>query len=55
MEEEALHIALGIDVEGKKEILESCINLSESSNSWESIINDLEEMGNKKSIIIHSI
>jgi len=31
------------------------INPSDLSNSYELIINDLKEMGNKKSIIIHSI
>ena len=48
MEKEALHIALGIDPEGKKEILGFWINPSDLSNSCELIINDLKEMGNKK-------
>ena len=51
MEKEALHIALGIDVEGKKEILGFWINPSDLSNSYELIINDLKEMGNKKVLL----
>jgi len=31
--------------------LESCINLSEYSNSWELIINDLEERGIKEVLL----
>ena len=51
VEKEALHIALGIDVEGKKEILGFWINPSESSNSWELIINDLKERGIKEVLL----
>jgi len=52
VEKEALHIALGIDVEGKKEILGFWINPSESSNSWELIINDLKERGIKEVLLL---
>ena len=43
VEKEALHIALGIDLDGKKEILGFWINPTESSSSWELIINYLRE------------
>jgi putative transposase len=45
VEKEALHIALGTDLDGKKEILGFWINPIESSSSWELIINDLKERG----------
>ena len=39
----ALHIALGIDLVGKNEILGFWINKTESSSSWKLIINYLNE------------
>ena len=51
VEKEALHIALGIDQEGKKEIPGFWINPTESSRSWELIINDLRERGVKEVLI----
>jgi transposase-like protein len=51
VEKEALHIALGIDLDGKKEIPGFWINPTESSRSWELIINDLKERGVKEVMI----
>gem|GEM_PF-4974914 len=51
MEKEALHIALGIDPEGKKEILGFWINPSDLSNSCELIINDLKERAIKEVLL----
>ncbi|MGC8872813.1 MAG: transposase, partial [Caldimicrobium sp.] len=51
VEKEALHIALGIDLDGKKEIPGFWINPTESSRSWELIINDLKERGIKEVMI----
>ncbi|MGC9176466.1 MAG: IS256 family transposase, partial [Thermoplasmata archaeon] len=51
VKKKALHIALGIDQEGKKEILGFWINPTESSNCWELIINDLRERRVKKVLL----
>jgi putative transposase len=51
VEKEVLHIALGMDQEGKREIPGFWINPTESSSSWELIINDLRERGVKKVLI----
>jgi len=45
VEKEAVHIVLGVDEEGRQEILGFYINPSESATSWEFILKDLYDRG----------
>ncbi len=45
VEKEYVHFALGIDDEGKEEILGFWLNPTESSTGWESILSDLKRRG----------
>jgi putative transposase len=51
VEKEAIYLALGITLEGKREILGFYVGGRESSNGWKEILRDLYERGLKKVMI----